>query len=133
MIISLPNSFLCHFFIPSIFPSALVVKALKSWRDSKAQALKIDPGIIFNNALIRLPLTPSIHYRLGMTYFANGDSAQALEELRTALRISEHFPEVEQTKNMIRQLVGPAGVESTFPKRFDDDEADSTVDPVNPS
>jgi len=28
------------------------VKALKSWRDSKARALKIDPGIIFNNAFI---------------------------------------------------------------------------------
>jgi ribonuclease D len=28
------------------------VKALKSWRASKVRALKIDPGIIYNNALI---------------------------------------------------------------------------------
>jgi len=28
------------------------VKALKSWRDSKSQALKIDPGILISNALI---------------------------------------------------------------------------------
>ena len=28
------------------------VKALKSWRDSKSQALKIDPGILCSNALI---------------------------------------------------------------------------------
>lgn len=28
------------------------VKALKSWRDSKSQTLKIDPGILFSNSLI---------------------------------------------------------------------------------
>lgn len=30
------------------------VKALRSWRDSKSKALKIGPGIIFNNALISI-------------------------------------------------------------------------------
>jgi ribonuclease D len=39
---------------PPVLPNGVPakIKALKSWRASKASALEIDPGILCNNALI---------------------------------------------------------------------------------
>ena len=47
------------------------------------------------------PNSPSIRYHLGMAHFKNGDSQNALNEFKNALRISEKFPEVDDTKEMI--------------------------------
>jgi len=58
------------------------VKALKSWRDSKSQTLKIDPGILCSNALI------------GTVAVKNPLSAKALEK-------------IEELKNWQKKEFGP--------------------------
>jgi len=52
----------------------------------------------------RKPNSPSIRYHLGMAYFKSGDSQNALNEFKNALRISQKFPEVDDTKAMIEAM-----------------------------
>ena len=55
-------------------------------------------------ALQFIPDSPTIYYHLGMAYFGNWDTRNALKAFKIALELSPRFPEADKTKAMIRQI-----------------------------
>ncbi len=50
------------------------------------------------------PRNPTIHYHLGMAYNKKGLQKEALSELQNALKISNNFPDAEESKEVIEKL-----------------------------
>ena len=55
-------------------------------------------------ALQFIPDSPTVYYHLGMAYFGNRDTRNALKVFKIALKYSSNFPEADETKAMIRQI-----------------------------
>ncbi|MCZ6675671.1 MAG: tetratricopeptide repeat protein, partial [Candidatus Poribacteria bacterium] len=55
-------------------------------------------------AIQGIPYSSTIRYHLGMAHFKSGDTQNALDEFQNALRISQQFPESDETKAMIQQI-----------------------------
>ena len=51
-----------------------------------------------------LPDSPTVYYHLGMAYFENRDTRNALKAFQIALSLSSNFPETDDAKAMIRQI-----------------------------
>ena len=51
-----------------------------------------------------LPDSPTVYYHLGMAYYGNRDTRNALKVFKIALKLSSNFPEADETKAMIRQI-----------------------------
>ena len=56
------------------------------------------------NATEKMPDNPTVHYHLGLAHFENGDVDEAQEILRKALRISQTFPEKEETRILLAEI-----------------------------
>lgn len=56
------------------------------------------------SAIQRIPNSSTIRYHIGQAYLKGGNAESALNEFRNALRISQQFPEVDETKAMIQQI-----------------------------
>lgn len=55
-------------------------------------------------ALRFIPDSPTVYYHLGMAYFGNRDTRNALKAFKVALKLSSNFPEADETKAMIRKI-----------------------------
>ena len=55
-------------------------------------------------ALRFIPDSPTVYYHLGMAYFGNRDTRNALKAFKIALKLSPNFPEADETKAMIQRI-----------------------------
>ena len=55
-------------------------------------------------ALQFIPDSPTVYYHLGMAYFGNRDTRNALKAFKIALKLAPNFPEADETKAMIQQI-----------------------------
>jgi tetratricopeptide (TPR) repeat protein len=69
-------------------------------------------GGIYDKALSELRVAaqsatwnPTIRYHLGMVYYKNGLQREALAELEQALKINNTFPEAEEAKALIEEII----------------------------
>jgi tetratricopeptide (TPR) repeat protein len=69
-------------------------------------------GGMYNKALSELRAAarsatwnPTIRYHLGMAYYKKGRQREALAELERALKISNTFPEAEEAKALIEEII----------------------------
>ena len=58
----------------------------------------------FEEAIKQGPSNPSVHYRLGLAYFKNGDQKKARDSFLHALKLSPTFKEAEDAKRELASL-----------------------------
>ncbi len=60
---------------------------------------------LLKDAVQRSVWKPTIRYHLGMAYYKNGLQKEAIAEMQYALKISDNFPEAEEAKKQIDEII----------------------------
>lgn len=66
----------------------------------------------FTQAIEKRPDMPVLHYHLGLTLHANGQTAEAKNALEKALAIDTHFPEQEKAVRLLAEIKNTADITS---------------------